>query len=82
MADVPGGFELDPKVGLFNGGLGSDENTQVLCVHRDEHGRRLEALTSRSVVLWDTSCCSEAKKKTLLKEPLNRFVHGAADRAC
>ncbi|WP_217483344.1 HNH endonuclease [Achromobacter kerstersii] len=34
----PGGFELDHKVGLFDGGADSDENTQVLCVYRADDG--------------------------------------------
>ncbi|WP_175235389.1 HNH endonuclease signature motif containing protein [Achromobacter mucicolens] len=36
----PYGFELDHKVSLFNGGLDTDANTQVLCVARDANGRK------------------------------------------
>ena len=36
----PSGFELDHKVGLFDGGQDSDENTQVLCVYRADDGRK------------------------------------------
>jgi len=37
----PHGFELDHKVSLFNGGEDVDANTQVLCVSRDAHGRKV-----------------------------------------
>lgn len=36
----PGGFELDHKVGLFEGGEDTDANSQVLCVYRDAQGRK------------------------------------------
>jgi len=36
----PGGFELDHKVGLFDNGADTDENTQVLCVYRGDDGRK------------------------------------------
>ncbi|KNE25238.1 HNH endonuclease [Achromobacter spanius] len=37
----PHGFELDHKVGLFDGGEDTDANTQVLCVSRDAQGRKV-----------------------------------------
>lgn len=37
----PHGFELDHKVSLFDGGEDTEANTQVLCVFRDAHGRKL-----------------------------------------
>lgn len=37
----PYGFELDHKVSLFDGGEDTDANTQVLCVSRDAHGRKV-----------------------------------------
>jgi len=37
----PNGFELDHKVSLFDGGDDTDANTQVLCVSRDAHGRKV-----------------------------------------
>lgn len=37
----PHGFELDHKVSLFDGGDDTDANTQVLCVTRDAHGRKV-----------------------------------------
>lgn len=36
----PYGFELDHKLSLNDGGADTDENTQVLCVSRDAHGRK------------------------------------------
>ncbi|CAB3850348.1 HNH endonuclease signature motif containing protein [Achromobacter animicus] len=37
----PEGFELDHKVSLNDGGADTDENSQVLCVSRDAHGRKV-----------------------------------------
>ncbi len=36
----PYGFELDHVVSLHDGGADTDENSQVLCVSRDAHGRK------------------------------------------
>lgn len=40
LTAYPHGFELDHKVGLFDGGQDTDANTQILCVHRDSQGRK------------------------------------------
>lgn len=37
----PGGFELDHKVSLCDGGADTDANSQVLCVSRDARGRKV-----------------------------------------
>ncbi|MNE68080.1 HNH endonuclease [compost metagenome] len=42
MVSYPGGFELDHKVPLFQGGADTDENCQILCV-------RFEVVEGRSV---------------------------------
>lgn len=41
LTTYPYGFELDHKVSLNDGGADVDENTQVLCVTRDAHGRKV-----------------------------------------
>jgi len=38
VVTYPGGFELDHMVPLWQGGADSENNCQLLCVWRDDHG--------------------------------------------
>lgn len=45
----PGGFELDHKVPLFQGGQDTDENCQVLCVDYDAAGNKIGCHAAKTV---------------------------------